>query len=75
MSLGCRGTQSSWGKVILGDVITAVGGQKIVSVEDLVSAIERFSLNDQVPLTIRRDGKVLDVQVPLLSEQQAVKPY
>ena len=60
---------------MLGDVITAVGGQRIVSVEDLVSAIEHFSIGDRVPLTIRRDGRQLDIQVPLLAEQKAVKPY
>ena len=56
-------------------MIVAVGGQKVVTVEDLVSAIERFNVGDQVPLQIRRDGKVLDMQVPLLAEQTAVKPY
>lgn len=73
--LHCRGTQTGFGKVVLGDVITAVGGQRIVSVEDLVSAIEQFSIGDRVPLTIRRDGRQLDIQVPLLAEQKAVKPY
>ncbi len=71
----CRGTQTGFGKVVLGDVITAVGGQRIVSVEDLVSAIEQFSIGDRVPLSIKRDGRQLDIQVPLLAEQKAVKPY
>jgi S1-C subfamily serine protease len=70
-----RGMQSAWGRMVLGDVIMAVGGQRVACVEDLISAIERFSVGDQVPLTVRRDGRSLDVQVPLLGEQAAAKPF
>ena len=67
--------QSAWGKMVLGDVITAVGGQRVACVEDLIADIERFSVGDQVPLTVQREGRALGVQVPLLAEQRAAKPF
>jgi S1-C subfamily serine protease len=73
--IDCRGTRASWGKVLRCDNITAVGAQKIITVEDLVSAIEQFSLHVLVPLTIKRDCQILNLQVPLLNEQQPAKPY
>lgn len=65
--VGCRGVnKDSFGNIVMGDVIVAVGGEPIPGTEDLVAAIERFNIGDQVPLTVRRGDSEMKVVVPLL---------
>ena len=56
------------GNIIVGDVIVSVGGQPVVRIEDLVSAVEQFSVGDQVPLGVLRGGQIININVPLLKE-------
>mmetsp|Transcript_2593 Transcript_2593/g.7351 ORF Transcript_2593/g.7351 Transcript_2593/m.7351 type:complete len:216 (-) Transcript_2593:8-655(-) len=53
------------GQPILGDEIVAVGGVKISSKEDLIAAIETFSVGDLATLGVRRQGVVKDVHIRL----------
>lgn len=53
------------GEIILGDEIVAVGGQKVHTQEDLLAAIEIFSVGDMAPLGIVRNGRPIDVIVRL----------
>lgn len=46
-----------------GDVIVSAGGAKVVAPDDLRRALGRYEPGDRVPLSVRRDGKVLDVEV------------
>jgi serine protease Do len=43
-----------------GDVLQAVGGQKVTNVADVVTAFARRSFGDAVPVRVLRDGKPLD---------------
>jgi S1-C subfamily serine protease len=48
-----------------GDVITAVGGKRITSADELRVAINAHSPGDKVSLTYRRNGKSHTVEVTL----------
>lgn len=48
-----------------GDVITAAGGQPIGLAPELIAAVTRRQIGDQMTLAVRRDGLVRDVDVTL----------
>lgn len=48
-----------------GDIITALDGTELNTVEDLLAALREHSPGDQIPLTIMRGGKQQQVQVTL----------
>ena len=52
-------------QLALGDVIQAVDGQKILSAEELLNALEGKQADEQVRLTLWRDGKKLNKTVTL----------
>ena len=57
------------GRVIVGDVITAIGGEPIRSGGELGLALERYREGETVPVTIEREGEKTTVKVRLgLSE-------
>ena len=62
---GLQPTTQSHGEIILGDIITAVAGEQIRSLEDLLSELERFKVGAEVPFTILRNGVTLDVTLRL----------
>jgi S1-C subfamily serine protease len=49
----------------LGDVIVAVGGQKVAKAEDLFAALGKHQVGDAVTVTILRGGEPRNVQVTL----------
>jgi len=51
------------GGVKVGDVIVAVDGTKIRSMDDLILQIRRKQVGDEVTLTVSRAGKELDLKV------------
>ena len=57
--------QSRQGRVLLGDVIVAIDGERIRQGGDLSLALERRRAGETVTVTLVRDGKVLDVPVKL----------
>ncbi|KAK9801377.1 hypothetical protein WJX73_003060 [Symbiochloris irregularis] len=66
---GLRGLhQDATGNIRIGDIIVSVGSQPVARVEDVVAAVEQFSIGDQVPLGVRRGSQVISVSVPLLKE-------
>ncbi len=64
---GLRPTQQYGGEIVLGDVITKVDGKSIRDFDDIRDALEKHSVGDVVPLTIKRDGTEMDVNVELNS--------
>jgi len=63
---GLRATQrNDLGKVVLGDLITAVDGEPVRTGDDLLRVIDKHRVGDTVQLTILREGKKMDVQVGL----------
>jgi len=53
------------GGILVGDIITSMGGRDIRTVEDLRSALGGFAAGDTVVITVFRDGAHLDLTVVL----------
>jgi len=53
------------GEIILGDIITAVAGVQVNSVDDLLSQLERFKVGAEVPFTIERNRQKLKITLRL----------
>jgi S1-C subfamily serine protease len=57
------------GRVRLGDVITAVDGNKIESPNELFLALEKYRVGDAINLTLLRDGKSVQTKIILEAVQ------
>jgi len=64
---GLRGYQVSGNRVRLGDVIVAIDGRRVADSDDLIDALERLEVGQVVTVTVLRDGREFDVDVPLQS--------
>ena len=53
------------GRVILGDVITAIDGTKIESPNDMYLALEKYKVGDAVNVTSLREGRTVQTKVTL----------
>jgi len=63
---GLRGTRrDERGKIVLGDLITAVDGQTIGTTDDLLRLIDQRQAGDTVKLTVVREGKKMEIDVLL----------
>jgi S1-C subfamily serine protease len=63
---GIRPTRrDSFGRVRLGDVIVAIDGKKVASVNDLFLTLEEKKVGDVVTVTLLRDGKREPVKVTI----------
>ena len=63
---GIRPTRrESSGRVILGDVITAIDGKKVESPNDLFLILENHQVGDTVTLALLRGGKTIQTKVTL----------
>jgi S1-C subfamily serine protease len=67
---GIRPTRrESSGRVILGDVITAIEGKRIESPNDLFLILENHQVGDTVTVALLRDGKTVQTKVTLEAVQ------
>jgi S1-C subfamily serine protease len=63
---GLRGTyRRPDGTLVLGDIIQAVDGREIASLDDLYATLERHTPGDVVKVRVLREGKQLEVEVKL----------
>ena len=53
------------GRIILGDIITAIDGKKIESPNDMFLALEKYKVGDAVNVTSLRDGRTVQTKVTL----------
>jgi S1-C subfamily serine protease len=53
------------GEIITGDVITALGGKPVASLDELLEALERHQPGDTVTLSLLRAGKPVELSVRL----------
>ncbi len=66
---GLRPTERDLGgNIVLGDLITAIDGDRVTSTEDYFSALERHKPGEQVTLTVQRAGQAQKVAVTLGQE-------
>ncbi|MEM8526806.1 MAG: trypsin-like peptidase domain-containing protein [Bacteroidota bacterium] len=54
-----------YGRIILGDVITAIDGNEITSYSDLILTLDEYQSGDMVQVRVRRDGEEVEVPVEL----------
>jgi S1-C subfamily serine protease len=67
---GVRPTRrESSGRVILGDLITAIDGKKVESPNELFLILENYKVGDAVILALLRDGKAIQAKVTLEAVQ------
>ncbi len=58
-------TRNAFGSITLGDIITAVDDQSIVSTNDFLDILEKHQPGDQVTLTVLRDKQPTKIQATL----------
>jgi S1-C subfamily serine protease len=68
---GVRGTyRAEDGGLVLGDVVQAIDGRKVATVDDLYAALERRAPGEIVKLRVLRDGQPVDLDVKLAAPRQ-----
>jgi S1-C subfamily serine protease len=64
---GLQPTRQIQGEIVLGDVITAVNGERVDSYEDMYAVLEKYGVGAQVELSISRNGSIASVLVRLVA--------
>jgi S1-C subfamily serine protease len=63
---GLRGTQVDRnGDIVLGDVITGIGGRKITSVKELLGRLDDFQIGERTSISLWRDGELRQLEITL----------
>ena len=63
---GMRGfMRDSYGNIVVGDIITAVGPTEVKSNDDLILALEKYKVGDTVKVKYKRDDKTKETIVTL----------
>jgi len=62
---GLRPTRQYSGEIILGDIISEVSGNRVLSYDDIRTALEKHKVGETIELTIIRDGQIMQVGVQL----------
>ena len=62
------------GHLVAGDVIVAVDGTAVASVDALINALDEHRVGDAVTLGVHRNGQVIEVEVVLGSGSEASGP-
>jgi S1-C subfamily serine protease len=66
---GLRPTRHDANRLILGDIITAIEGQRIENSKDLFAALAKHKVGDTIGVTVRRGDEEIEVDVTLESIQ------
>lgn len=64
-AVGLRGTSRVQGEIVLGDIIVAVAGEKVVTYDDLRNVMDRYRVGDSIVLTVERNGEEIEVPITL----------
>jgi S1-C subfamily serine protease len=67
---GLKGVSQTNREVILGDIITAVDGEKVKNQDDLYRMLDKKQIGDTVQVQVYRDGKAATIPVRLDSGNQ-----
>jgi S1-C subfamily serine protease len=63
---GLRATrQERNGNIVIGDIITAVGGKPVKTQAELVAALDLHEFGDRVTLTVIRNDRPIEIPVTL----------
>ena len=61
--------RTQYGQILLGDIVVAIGKQRIRDNKDLLLAMENYNVGDRVTVTVWRDGREVEVEVELEAEE------
>jgi len=65
--LGLRGlTRDNYGRLLIRDVVTAIGLMKVKSYDDLFAVLDSYKIGDTVTLTVTREDKTRKVTIQLV---------
>lgn len=67
---GLRPTKKTWRRIEYGDIIQAVDGREVQTVEDFLSAIDDKSVGDTVTLRVLRANESEPVDIKVKLEEQ-----
>jgi S1-C subfamily serine protease len=56
------------GKLVFGDIITAVDGTPVATIEEMQAILDPRQPGDRVTLTVARDGNTREAVLPLVEE-------
>ncbi len=74
-SAGLRGlSQDASGNISLGDIITAIDGEKMSDLDDLYRYLDKKQIGDTIQLQIYRDGKTSTLTTKLQGSSPASRP-
>jgi S1-C subfamily serine protease len=74
-SAGLRGlSQDAMGNIVLGDIITAIDGEKMNSQDDLFRYLDKKQIGDTAQMQVLREGRSVTIPVRLLGGQTAGRP-
>lgn len=62
--------RDSTGRIILGDMIVAVDGEEVHTVEDLVAKVEGHDVGEFITLTVVRGRDTIDLSVELMEKKE-----
>ena len=63
---GLRGlAQDASGEIVLGDIITAINGERLEDADDLYRALDKYQIGQTIQVEINRNGRSLTVPVKL----------
>ncbi|KAH7436181.1 hypothetical protein KP509_05G006700 [Ceratopteris richardii] len=60
-------TRDSYGRLVLGDIITSINGEKVKNGSDLYRILDHCKVGDEVTVEVLRDNKTEDFKVILES--------
>ncbi len=60
----------AYGKLKVGDVITAIDGQTVLTGEQMTAYINNLYIGDTVILTVEREGKSIDISLTLTAQAE-----
>jgi S1-C subfamily serine protease len=63
--------QTADGDLVLGDIITAIDGDKVADKDDLFRVLDKHQIGDTIQLDILRDGRRTSVPVRLLADRRS----
>lgn len=71
---GLRGLQESpEGDIMIGDIITAVDGEKVTSIDDLARILDKRKTGDTVQVEVFRDNRRVTIPVRLLPQNNPLR--
>lgn len=73
---GIRGlSQDASGEVILGDIITAIDGEKMKELDDLYRYLDKKQIGDTIQAEVFRNGRTITIPVRLTALPQQTRRY